>query len=228
MRLYSKYKIFAKTNTFTKKFPIRILKFRRPKWSRLQKLALLSKQRSNSFVTQLFIKNSIKSWDKIRQHYKEGVVLKNSVYRLFDSAVSYSWFKKKLIKNKQLNKTSFLVNGLIQPMFRIDILLVNLNFFATSYQAKQALNSHKIKVNGQTVTGNYLVKKGDIIFYKSLDIPFFFKRNLLNELFFSFVEIDAYTKTVVVIKDYEDLSTDDFNLLLTEYFDLNKFKNSLI
>jgi len=228
MRLYSKYKIFAKTNSFTKKFPLRILKFRRPKWNKLQKLALLPKQRSNSFVTQLYTKNLTKSWDKIKQHYKEGVVLKNSVYRLFDSAVSYSWFKKRLIKNKQLNKVSFLLNALIQPMFRIDILLVNLNFFATPYQAKQALNSHRIKVNGQAVVGNYFVKKGDIILYTSLDIPFFFKRTLVNELFFSFVEVDAYTKTVVVIKDCADLSTDDFHLLLTEYFDLSKFKNSLI
>jgi ribosomal protein S4 len=227
MRLYSKYKIFAKTNNFTKKFPLRILKFCRPKWKRLQKLASLSKQHSNSFVTQLYIKNSIKSWGRIKQHYKEGVALKNSVYRLFDSAVSYSWFKKKLIRNKELNRTSFLINNLIQPMFRIDILLVNLNFFATPYQAKQALNSHRIKVNGQPVAGNYLVKKGDVILYKSLDIPFFFKRSLVNELFFSFVEVEAYTKTVVVIKDYDDLSIDDFYLLLTEYFDLSKFKNSL-
>jgi hypothetical protein len=41
------------------------------------------------------------------------------------------------------------------------------------------------------------------------------------------VEIDFYTNTVVVVKDISELTNEDLILIVSETFDLRKFKNYL-
>ena len=48
-----------------------------------------------------------------------------------------------------------------------------------------------------------------------------------NKIFLTFVEIDYYTKTIVVLKDYKELSVEDLYLLITEYIDLKNFSYNL-
>ena len=42
---------------------------------------------------------------------------------------------------------------------------------------------------------------------------------------YSFVEVDFYTKTVIIVKDFDSLNIDDFSLLLHQKFDLKKLKD---
>ncbi len=48
-----------------------------------------------------------------------------------------------------------------------------------------------------------------------------------NKIFLTFVEVDYYTKTIVVLKDYKELSVEDLYLLITEYIDLKNFSYNL-
>ena len=51
---------------------------------------------------------------------------------------------------------------------------------------------------------------------------------LLNRCLNLFVEIDFYTNTVIIVKDISDLTNEDLILIVSEAFDLKKFKNYLI
>jgi ribosomal protein S4 len=103
-----------------------------------------------------------------------------------------------------------------------------LNFYTSSYQARQAINNKKIWVNNKTVVGNYYVKKGDVIFLGSsrlLSTVLF--KNSLHNFFLTFVEVDYYTKTLVVLKDLHEISSEDLYLIVSHYFDLKKFRDYL-
>jgi ribosomal protein S4 len=103
-----------------------------------------------------------------------------------------------------------------------------LNFFASSYQAREAVNNKQIWVNNKNVAGNYYLKKGDVI---SLNTQFLLSAILFNKslhnFFLTFVEIDYYTKTIVVVKDLNELSLEDLYIVISHYFDLKKFRDYL-
>ena len=48
---------------------------------------------------------------------------------------------------------------------------------------------------------------------------------LLNRCLNLFVEIDFYTNTIIIVKDISDLTNEDLILIVSEAFDLKKFKN---
>ena len=78
-----------------------------------------------------------------------------------------------------------------------------------------------------------LYMTGDIVSFASLkslsscSLDSLLKRQYVKQCFYSFVEVDFYTKTLVVVKDLHDLTLDDFNLLMNEYYDLKKFRDYL-
>ena len=112
----------------------------------------------------------------------------------------------------------------------MDILLSRFHLFSSSYQARQFISNGFILVNGKQISGNFFLKKGDIVSFnlskvhENLEFSTLFNNFLNNELFYSFVEIDYYTKTLIVLKDLKDLTLDDLNLLITDYFDIYKLK----
>jgi ribosomal protein S4 len=233
MRLFSKYKIYKKSNSVASKFPVRVLRFRRPKWKNIQKTLLFSQKTPPKFMNPFLIKTTFKIWEKLKTSYKSGLFVKNNIYKFLDSAVSKNTFKKQLFFYKKTNIRKIYLASIVLGLLRIDCLLQNLNFFLTSYQARQIINSRQILVNNKPVVGNYIVKKGDIIsFSDAFSDPSLFTKNILkmysiNNHFFSFVEIDYYTKTIVILKDLTDLSEEDFYLFSYEHFDLKKFTDYL-
>ena len=124
-----------------------------------------------------------------------------------------------------------LLNYLVKPLFRIDILLSRLHLFSSSYQARQFISNGYVKVNEKKVSGNLSLKKGDIISFNfskiqsNLNFLNFFQRLLNNNLFYSFIEIDYYTKTIVILKNVGDITVYDLNLLVTDFFDVYKLKS---
>jgi ribosomal protein S4 len=242
MRLRSKYKIYTQSSATFIKYPQRIFNFRRSKWKKLQNKLLrfqhslffsaVKKKRAkapnHSFFDNFLSKVPFKFWQKLRGHYKKGLQVKNNIRKLFDDNVRHQFFKRTLTskKNQSLKETVLLT--LVKPLFKIDILLGNLNFYSSSYQARQAVNNKQISVNNKSVNGNYYLKKGDIVCIDSsfLLSTVFLKKSLYN-FFLTFVEIDYYTKTVVIVKDLNELSFEDLYIVILHYFDLKKFRDYL-
>ena len=232
MRLHSKYKGYNQLSQLFDKFPLRILKFKNTKWKKIQKVLSTSHSNKKKFVENFSIKVPYKTWEKISNYYKEGHKLKNSISMLYDKAVSVSYFRS-ILKSNTLSSTlrNMYLHTLLKPEFRLDILLWRLNFFESSYQARQAINEKKVKVNQKRVAGNFFLSKGEIISFsdsfnfKNLDINEKINKNTQSDIIFSFVEVDYYSNTIVLIKNLKDLTTDDFHLLLNETYNIKKIKD---
>lgn len=230
MRQNNKYKKYSNLKDLSPNIPSRILRFQRPKWKNFQKkLATLNKN-SNFFINPFIIKTSNKYWEKSTDNFRNEFQLKRFLINSFDSSVKISNLKKSLkVSSKKITK-ELLINYLVKPLFRLDILLTRLYLFSSSYQARQFISNGSVKVNNKKVLGNFSVSKGDIIsfdfsnFNKNLDFSTVVTTFLNNELFYSFVEIDFYTKTLIILKNPQDLILEDLNLLIINHFDIQKLK----
>jgi ribosomal 50S subunit-recycling heat shock protein len=231
MRFLNKYKNFSKLDRISfSQIPLRIMRFKRPKWVRLQKQLLNTQRAELSFFNPLTLKTSFKQWDKSKNYYKSGIQIKKKLMTLFDSAVNINSVKKQILTKKNKSKEIFL-HGFLKHEFRADILLWRLNFFSSSFAARQSINECEIKLNNKNFLCNKILKKGDLISFHSYKSNSNFHLNsILNKIysnprFCSFVEVDFYTKTIIIVKDLEELTQDDFNFLINEYFDLKKFRD---
>jgi|TARA_B110000967_G_scaffold209162_1_gene264082 ribosomal protein S4 len=229
MRLQKKYKKFAQLSSLPSLLPSRISNFKKSKWKRLKRSVFIqsksSKKLNNPFIHQV----SSRHVEKISTHYKQGLNLKNLVTLSFDNAVNVPFLKQEALFNSKTSMKESLLNCFIKPLFRVDVLLKELNFFKSSFHARQYINEGKIRINKKRVKGNYFLKKGDIISFKSEDFDMFFHflSNKTNSDFYSFVEFDSYLKTIIITKDLQTFSNQDINLMLQNFFDINKLKDYL-
>jgi hypothetical protein len=106
------------------------------------------------------------------------------------------------------------------PFFRIDILLWYLNYFSTTYEAINQIHNNTVLVNEKSVGPNFYVTKGDIISFSEkglLKIKDCILKNknqyYVNSFYFTFLEIDYYSNTIVITKDVAELSPEDLTLL---------------
>jgi ribosomal protein S4 len=231
MRFLNKYKNFSKLDKISfSQIPLRIMRFKRPKWARLQKQLLNSQKSELSFFNPLLLKNSFKQWEKAKNYYKSGIQIKKKMMTLFDSSVNINSVKRQILNQKNKSRDIFL-HGVLKPEFRADILLWRLNFFPSSFAARQSINEGEVKLNDKIFVSNKILKKGDLLSFNSskteakLSLDLLLNKIYSNPKFCSFVEIDFYTKTVAIIKDLNELTLDDFNFLVNEYFDLKKFRD---
>lgn len=253
MRVVSKYKGYHKLFTIFEKFPLRINSFKSTKWKRVQKLLRFKLQKrarslkqnkwkktlSNRrkykrrvFVNNLLIKVNFRYWYRVENHYENGRRIRNVLSSAFDGALDTNFYRDAL----HFSKKSCLVHQahsrvLLKPEFRLDILLWKLNFFRSSYQASQAISERKVHVNGCFIKGNYFLRKGDLISFDSkfraecLDLKESKSSFFFSKVISTFVEVDYYSNCVVVLKNVEDLSLEDFYLLVKDSYCLKKIKD---
>lgn len=223
MRFLNKYKIHGNFASASKKLPLRIVKFNRPKWAKIKnKVVRIKKQ---PFVNVLINKLPFKSISRVKKYYKVKLQTKKYISSLFDNTINFK-------KNSSFKlKKDLICAYLVKPLFRIDILLWYLNYFSSSFESRQNINSKKVLVNEETIKANYFIKKGDIIslnfrlsFEKSHTYNSIKKKYVPNKMFFSFLEYDYYTNTIIVLKDLKDLTIEDLRLLIEESM---KVKNIL-
>jgi len=230
MRIVNKYKKIPKLDRFSyPQFPLRILRFQRPKWKKFQKSALNFQKSNCTFVNPLTLKLSYKQWEKVQNYYKAGIQIKRKIIALFDDSIKITCVRKNLLKKTKLNNNIFL-STLVKPEFRLDILLWRLCLFSSSFSARQSINNKQITVNNKFVAGNFFLKKGDIISFDSesflkINLSSNFSRIYTQQKYCTFVEVDVYSQTLVVVKDLKDLTSDDFNFFINEYVDLKKFRD---
>lgn len=231
MRLKKKYKSFSKLSLIFKDFPIRLLKFHRTKWKKIQQLFLSKKYltRKKVFWSSKILLYT-KKWSRCKLKYLTGVRLKNYFDCLFDQGFSFLFFKNLKNLNKKLDKMLEYSIYIMKPEFRIDVFLWRLNFFSSSYHSKQSIFTKKITVNGENTHSNYFLKRGDIIYIDNSAYHFYntFKHlssSKSNKLrFFTFIEIDYYTNTIIILKNYYELTENDIRLYISNYSDVAKFK----
>ena len=79
----------------------------------------------------------------------------------------------------------------------------------------------KVLLNQKRPSFNSFLKKGDVVtFPRSLtheNLFSNFQKYTLNHIFFTFLEIDYFTKTIVILKNFDELSPNDFYFLVVEF-----------
>ena len=229
MRNLKKYKQYSKNKELSVNIPSRILKFNRPKWKLFQKKLDQLNKPSGSFINPLVRKASDRYWDKSTDYFRDGIQLKRYLMNSYDSSIKTAFLKKGSEKKKTVK--SLLLNFLVKPVYRVDILLSRLHFFYSLYQTRQFIKYGIILINGKKVDISYVLKKGDVIsfnlkkMYKHLKFKEISTNFLNNNAIYSFIELDLYTNSLVILKDIDELTQGDLNLLVTDYFDLFKLIN---
>jgi len=227
MRFLNKYTNFSNTLAFMKQSSVRILKFKRPKWKKFQTVLKLKSGVSSQFINNSIVKVNYKTWEKIKSHYKEGIQAKKALLNAFDNSFSSSYYKKELASYKKQVLSDIISLLLTKPLFKLDILLWKLCLFNSPFESRQAIKNGLILINNKPSSNNIRLKVGDII---SFSDKVNFKQYEFNSRFdssflFSFLEIDYYSGTVIIIKNFTQLSNDDFSTLIFDSVNIKAFKD---
>jgi len=158
---------------------------------------------------------STKSMVRLENRFKDKLKMRKYLLSLFDNSIDFE-IEKSLKMRKDI-----ILHFLIKPYYRLDLLLWSLDCFRTSFESRQKITSKKIFVNGEIGKSNYYVKKGDIISFSSIKGKGKVWNNYLknnkcyvkNDCFFTFVEIDYYSNNIVILKDWSELSEEDFEFI---------------
>jgi len=181
------------------------------------------------FTNNASVKVNFKRYSRIKKSYQNKLKLNHHLLQLFDNANKRIEQKRKKLLFKQTQLVDFFNYLVIKPEFKINILLWRLNFFQTPYAAQQSINNKEILLNGKSIKSNVFLKKGDVLTlpFSSFSNLFAFRKTLknhsLSNFFNTFLEVDHYTKTIVMIKSFNSLNSSDFSLLNRYFFDLKYF-----
>lgn len=227
MRFLNKYKNFPTTLAFLKESSARILKFKRPKWKKFQAVLKIKSSLPSQFINNSILKVNYKAWEKIKSHYKEGIQAKKGLLNFFDNNFSSSYYKKEFSLAKKKMFSDFISMLLAKPLFKLDILLWKLCVFNSPFESRQAVRNGFVLINNQPCTDIVRLKVGDIIsFSNKVNL----KRYEFNSRFdcfflFSFLEVDYYSGTVIIIKNFTQLSTEDFSTLIFDSVNIKAFQD---
>jgi hypothetical protein len=171
-------------------------------------------------INPLLVIKSFALFERKIRYYKNIFETKTALSNIYGNSISFN----KLEKNVRSLKKYNILNYLIKPHYQINILLSNLQFFSTPFQASQEISNKKVLVNDKIINFNINLKKGDVITFTRKSPFRYFKCFLQSYSFdsrlFSFIEADYETETIIVIKDFFDLSLEDFRLLIKDSIQL--------
>ena len=106
---------------------------------------------------------------------------------------------------------------MVKKFFRLDLLLWKLKIFSSPYESRQNIKNSFILVNNKSSYESYFLKKGDIIKFKLFSLLTYNTKISNNKGFDflqSFIEIDYYTNCIIILKDLNTFSIEDFFLIL--------------
>jgi ribosomal protein S4 len=200
-----------------------ILSFGTFKKSVVKRKSKVNKKRSRKkmvVVNPFLVTKPLKFLGRRKRYYKNSLETKTTLLNRYGNFISFY----KLRRNDCRLKRHNILNYLIKPYYQINILLANLHFFSTPFQASQEIFNKNVLVNGKNIQFNISLKKGDVITFSRKSSFRYFKCFLQSYSFdnslFSFVEVDYETETVIVIKNLSELSLEDFHLLIKDFFNL--------
>lgn len=234
MRRICKYKNYSKSRLLLKRFPTRLFKFKKTKWKRVQVLCKRSTLfSSKKGLSRFRIKQGVKKttvfniskirlkqnrWSRVKNAFRNFLEKKRFFYNFFDGNKfpGDSFFYK---------KRDFMLYNLIQKSFTLHILLWNVFFFNSTFKAKQVSQSGFILVNNKVVKNSVVLRSGDVITVLDLKKENFSFKNVClsfskTKTLVGYIEVDLYTKNLIVIKDIKTLGVEDFYILIKDYIDL--------
>jgi hypothetical protein len=235
MRIIKKYKIFSKTFFPISSVPSKILKFHRPKWKKVQKLLLkytqqlIKEKKANLiFKNHSILNSTTKRWDRYQQSYRTRLKLKKSIQILFANSVSNWYLKKIFLKKNYLTYKQLIQNSLFKTEYRIDILLWRLHFFNSFFLVKNSIKNKQLFLNNKLINSIAFLKKGDIIQLPKTTKLRFNTYNTNSIILHTFLELDYYTNTIIIVKDLNSLNQKDFFLLTRSIYNILDLKDYLL
>ena len=166
-------------------------------WGKLKNAKKLKNQKWKKFVKKLDkinIYKNIKKPRSLKVLFKQRLVNKQK-FKSFYGNLSYSILKKEYVHIKKKNSFNIIDRLIISLEKRLDIFLYRVGLFSTIFEAKQAINHNKLKVNGIIVSnGNYKLKPGDYI-----NIPE--NNNNVNLINLPYIQINKELSLIVFLKN---------------------------
>ena len=231
MKLISQFKssLLFKTNidTIYKK----VYNFNRKKWQNLKKVINLKKKQRFSIpfskvVNPFALKIAFKKWSRLKLYYKLSLVEKRKLNLNYSNSLRLRNLKKLLnINNTKYNRFLIYKNILMKLEYRLDIFLYKLRMFPYLFQTRAEIQKGNIYVNNTKVVNfSYILQKGDIISFSDC-LNFNFKelsrKTLHRSRILSIIEFDIYNKNIIILKNFSDLTQEDFFSFNLSYINLN-------
>jgi hypothetical protein len=205
MRTFKKYKSWSKIKGGSF-FPLRILKFKKTKWKKTKKNLLRIKS-SSFFFDHTTDVIQTKTWGRIKSYYKNKILFALNLKQRYD----YKPQNQTLFSHQK----DFYLKNYIENEYRVDLLLYTLNFFSSIYEARQHIKNGFVLINNRINRSDRLImSKGDIlvVLRRKNKLP----QRVKKEFKFSFLEVDYYTQTIVILKNLNSLNFQDVLYNFTE------------
>lgn len=202
-----------------KGFPLKVLHFKRSKWSRLKKISWRNKIRIYNFSKIALSATRSKRWNKLSQMYKNKLLTRRLIKYYLSKTLISSFSNDKTRKNLQVEK-----------IFKY--LFTTNNLLRYSYQSHSENNSKSNLFKKQTylnkslsaVKESNILSKGDIIgtklFQKNLKLNV--QKYQRKGKLYPFFQYDPYGQNILLIKNPLDLSRHDISLSVSEFVELEK------
>lgn len=207
-------------------FPLRVKRFRKEKWAFLKKSLnfqfrddtynswrkLVGKRtkKTNKFLHFLKIKRSYRL-NRISRTYKTEQNEKRALNLQYNGAIK----NKYRFKQTSYDTIKHRITFLIKPNYRQDIILWYLNFFENIIVSKFFIKQGAILINNKRIRGCTFINKGDVLCVEKHipNIKNLRKKYYKSKKLFSFIELDYYTNTVIIVKSEQELWLSDFSLI---------------
>lgn len=155
---------------------------------------------------------------------------KRLLYIFYQKALPHKSLRKETKNPRFIMKGQQEVALLAKPFYKIDVLLYFLNFFSSVYQVKQFLARGKLLLNSNCIKTPGFLQKGNLLSIKSstgtnrLFVTLLRKQKSPKKKFLSFLEVDYYTKSIIVVQTLSTLSNHDLALVLETKIRAKSFK----
>jgi len=233
MRKFKNYKVYSSLKIELSRMPTRLLKFKKSKWNIVKKMIqtkLLDIENSENLIEyndSTKIKVHTIGTKFVKRHHFFKRINNIKIYLKYEDVFNTKFFSNILLR--KLSHFETIRKSFCKPLYKLEILLKELNFFSSVIECHQAMYNSLIKVNNNICNKSIFLKKGDII---DLDFSILKNTNYNREkrqgftLIIPFIELDYYLGKIIIIKDYHDLSEEDVYLLSKDdidYYFFNKF-----
>jgi len=202
-----------------KGFPLKILHFKRSKWSRIKKLSWRNKLRVYSFSKIALSASRSRRWNKLSKMYKNKLLTRR--------LIKY-YLSQKLTPSNSNDKTRKILQ--IEKIFKF--LFTTNNLLRYSHQSHSEKNSKNILFRKETYLNKSLscLRKSNILSKGDFITTKLFQKNLKSNVvkyrkkakLYPFFQYDAYGQTILLIKNPLDLSKHDIALSISEFIELEK------
>ncbi len=235
MKKYFKYKLYKYINRNLKQAPKKdhLLKFKKAKWFIIKKIWqkniyfrpkwVSPKKTAKSFRENIKIINPKYKLKRRKNTFRNLLQTKRLLYAVFNKALKIKFWQQ--LQQQKWKRLDYVTTFLIKPYFKVDILLWSLDFFISTRDAKKAILNKKIYLNNKLLKSNSFLKKGDVILLKKLPNIKTKQNKFTNDKkIMSFLEIDYYTNTVIITKDYKSLTNADIHLIVKNTFSVTRWR----